>query len=284
MIGSTISKPGLQSKVRPVKTQDSGLMGVLQEVRDAWRWRELWLTLGWRDVLSRQDRSSLGPFWISIGMLFVGVCMGTLYSGIMQVPAAEYIPYLVAGYTVWSFISSFVNEGKDVFVSNASAIREIAVPNTVYIFRLLWRSIVIFGFNALVYVAVLAFFGIWPFPALLLLVPAMVLALLNGIGVGMLLGLINARYRDLGQMIPNAMRLVFFVTPILWHAETVTGMRSLFVYLNPLYYFLELMRAPLLGQFPERGVWMIALALTAVGWGITLPVYARWRRRITFWL
>jgi ABC-2 type transport system permease protein/lipopolysaccharide transport system permease protein len=259
-------------------------MGVLQEVRDALRWHELWLTLGWRDVLSRQDRSSLGPFWISIGMLFVGVCMGTLYSAIMQVPAAEYIPYLVAGYTVWSFISSFVNEGKDVFVSNASAIREIAVPNTVYIFRLLWRSILIFGFNALVYVAVLAFFGIWPFPALFLLIPAMVLALLNGVWVGMLLGLVNARYRDLGQMIPNAMRLVFFVTPILWHAETVTGPRSLFVHLNPLYYFLELMRAPMLGQSPEQGVWIIALALTVVGWGITLPIYARWRRRLTFWL
>ena len=74
--------------------------------------------------------------------------------------------------------------------------------------------------------------------------------MLNGIWVALLLGLINVRYRDLGQLIPNAMRLAFFVTPILWYPDSVTGIRTIFVDFNPFYYFIELLRAPLLGQAP----------------------------------
>jgi ABC-2 type transport system permease protein/lipopolysaccharide transport system permease protein len=114
--------------------------------------------------------------------------------------------------------------------------------------------------------------------------PALALILLNGVWLGMLLGLINARFRDLGQLIPNAMRLIFFVTPVLWHAESASGARRIFVDFNPAYYFVEILRAPLLGQVPSPMIWAVVVGFTVVGWAIALPVYASWRRQIALWI
>jgi ABC-type polysaccharide/polyol phosphate export permease len=267
-----------------VRAKGSKLVDAWREVCEGWRWHELWLTLGWRDVLSRHRQTRLGPLWISVSMAFVAFGMGTLYSGIMGQPIHDYIPYLVAGFTTWNFLSAVVNEGKDAFVANASAIREIPVPSTVYVYRLLWKNILIFGYNAVVFVIVLLIFRVWPFPAIFLAIPALALILLNGIWIGMLLGLINARFRDIGQLIPNAMRLIFFVTPVLWHAESAAGARMIFVHFNPAYYFVEILRAPLLGEVPNPLVWAVVLGTTILGWAIALPVYASWRRQIALWI
>lgn len=278
------STAGSGIKETKLRTETSKMLEVLREVRDGWRWRELWMTLGWRDVRTRHRRSNIGPFWNTLGLAFVAICIGGLYGGIMGRPTSEYIPYLVTGYMIFGFLSALVTEGKDAFVSNAAAIREIAVPGTVYIYKLLWKNLIILGFNSIVYVAALVLYRVLPFPSIILIVPALALVLLNGIWVSLLLGLINVRYRDFGNFIPNAIRLVFFVTPILWYPDDATGIRAIFVYLNPFYYFIEILRAPLLGVAPSFLIWAVAIGITVVGWGITLPVYAHWRRRIAFWV
>ena len=67
------------------------MLEVLREVRDGWRWRELWMTLGWRDVQSRHRRSRIGPFWNTLSLAFVAACIGSLYGGIMAAPACPSI-------------------------------------------------------------------------------------------------------------------------------------------------------------------------------------------------
>jgi ABC-type polysaccharide/polyol phosphate export permease len=281
-----MSSSGARNGIKETKlrTNGSDVLDALREVRDGWNWRELWTTLGWRDVQTRHRRSRVGPFWNTLSLAFVAACIGSLYGGIMARPMSEYIPYLVAGYMIWVFLQALVIEGKDAFVSNAAAIREIPVPKTVYVYKLLWKNLIILGFNFLVYIAVLALFRLSPFPNIVLVLPALGIVLLNGIWAALLLGLINVRYRDLGQLIPNAMRLAFFVTPILWYPDSVSGIRTIFVYFNPFYYFIELLRAPLLGQVPSLLIWAVTLAITAIGWCVAVPVYAHWRRRIAFWV
>src|SRR5690606_853930 len=102
--------------------------------------------------------SRLGPFWITLSMAFVAGCMGSIYSTIFNKSPHEYIPYLVTGFMVWNLLSAFITDGKDAFVGNASAIREISVPASVYVYRIIWRNLLIFSYNALVYLIVLVIF------------------------------------------------------------------------------------------------------------------------------
>lgn len=217
-------------------------------------------------------------------MAIIAGVMGALYSMIMQRPAHEYIPYLTVGFIAWNMLSALVADGTQVFVTNATAIKEIPVPCTIYVFRILWRNTLIFGHNLLVYIALLFIFELRPYPEIFLALPGFCLILLNGVWIGMLLGLANARFRDVSQFVNNAMRLVFFLTPIIWYAEMATGPRASFVMLNPFFYFIEIVRAPMLGQMPDARVWYVAILITLLGWVVALPVYARWRRQISYWV
>ena len=262
----------------------NGTKDALRDIYIAFLRHELWMTLGWRDVLSRYRRSWLGSLWITLSMAIVAGVMGSLYSAIMQRPASEYIPYLTVGFIVWNMLSALITEGTQSFISNSAAIKEIPLPNSVYIFRLIWRNTLIFGHNVVVYLLLLLIFQISPYPAVLLALPALFLILLNGMWIGLLFGLINARFRDFSQLVNNSMRLLFFVTPIIWHADLVTGLRGAFVHLNPFYYLIEVLRLPMLGSFPSARVWAVAIAITVAGWVVTLPIYARWRRQIAYWV
>jgi len=54
--------------------------------------------------------------------------------------------------------------------------------------------------------------------------------------------------------------------------------------LNPAYHLLEIVRAPLLGQWPSALNWVVSGGLAIVGWALALLFYGRFRRRIAYWL
>src|SRR5713101_6402795 len=57
----------------------------------------------------------------------------------------------------------------------------------------------------------------------------------------------------------------------------------LFIDLNPLYHFVEIVRAPLLGEVPAVMTWIAVAIITVVGWGVTFVFFDRFRKRIAYW-
>lgn len=265
------------------KTLIPPFVEIFNDIRNGWARRELWLILGWRDVLLRYRRSKLGPFWITISMGIMAAALGSLYSIILERDPYEYIPYLVLGWTTWYLISALVVDSCQVFISNASAVKEINAPKSIYVYRAVWRNLIIFAHNILIYIVVVFGFQVWPTAAVFLVIPSLFIYLANGMWLGMLLGMINVRYRDTAQMIGNMMRMMFFVTPIIWLADD-GRVPNFVIDLNPFFYFIEIIRAPLLGDIPPLYIWAVALLITAVGWLVTVFVFTRYNSRIAYWV
>lgn len=261
----------------------SSFEDVFDDIRSGWSRRELWLLLGWRDVVLRYRRSKLGTLWVTISMGVVAAALGSLYSRIMELNPHDYIPYLVIGWAAWYLISVLITDGCQVFVANASAIKEINVPKSIYVYRAVWRNLIIFAHNILIYIVLIFGFQVWPTFTALLIIPALLILLVNGMWVGMLLGTLNVKYRDIAQIIGNAMRLMFFVTPIIWSASS-GRVPAIVIDLNPFYYFVEIIRAPLLGSVPPLYMWIVVLLITIIGWLATIFVYSRYSSRIPYWV
>lgn len=257
---------------------------MVADIKKGWAKRELWLMLGHYDVRARYRRTKVGTFWISLSMVIIAGVMGMLYSAILHKPVEEYIPYLLTGFTAWNLLSALVSEGCHVFTANAAAMKEIAVPISVYVYRMLWRNLIIFLYNLLVYVPCVILFGLPVFPTVLLAIPALLCVFFNGMWIGLLFGVVNTRYRDFHLMVTHAMRLLFFITPIIWSAESISGLRKAFVHFNPFYYFIEILRAPMLGKMPDPNVLWVVLAITLIGWTAAMPFFSRWHKKLTYWV
>ncbi|MDA9405745.1 hypothetical protein XH80_02850 [Bradyrhizobium sp. CCBAU 45384] len=98
----------------------------------------------------------------------------------------------------------------------------------------------------------------------------------------MVLGFICARYRDVELIVRNLMQLAFFLTPVFWNYRQITSNRQFLVEYNVLFYFIEIIRDPLLGQVPPLWHYLTVLGFTVAGYGLAFFVYRRMRAHLAF--
>jgi ABC-type polysaccharide/polyol phosphate export permease len=247
------------------------------------RW-ELWGTLGWHDIRQRYRRSTIGPFWLTLSMGIMVGTLGFVYAHLFGQPIRDYLPFLLLGFIVWSFIATPILDGSLVFISSEVIIRQLRTPLSVHVFRMMWRNLIVFAHNILIYVVVILAFGIWPGASALLAIPGLLILYLTGIWSGLLIGMLSARFRDVPHVATNVIQILFLMTPILWKADQLSGWKYLLAELNPFYHLVQIVRLPLLGGVPPLSTWLAALIITTVGYLVTFSFFCRFRERIAYWV
>ena len=243
----------------------------------------LWGLLGWQDIRQRYRRSKLGPFWLTISMGVLVAALGTLYGALLKVEIADYVPHLALGFIVWGLIFGLITESCSAFIGAEHIIKQVDLPLSVHVYRVVWRNLIILFHNAVIFVFVALLFSIWPGWTWLLALPGIALLCVNGMWVGLFLGIFSARFRDIPPIVASIMRIAFFVTPIIWMPELLPD-RAVLLDLNPFFHFVELVRAPLLGQAPGLVSWLAVVGVTLGGWLATFALFRRYRWRIAYWV
>jgi ABC-type polysaccharide/polyol phosphate export permease len=243
----------------------------------------LWVALGWQDIRQRYRRSTLGPLWLTLSMAVTVGGIGTVYSGLFGQKIADYLPFVALGFIFWGFIAGVVTDGCSAFIGTEAFIKQIRIPVWLHVIRLVWRNLIIFGHNFVIFIAVALILQVWPQPVAWLALPAMLLLLINSLWVAMVLGLVCARFRDVPQIVNSILQLGFLVTPIIWKPEILTH-RVALIHWNPIHHFIDIVRRPLLGGAPEPLSWYVVLGITVAGWLFTFLLFRRYRWRVPYWV
>ncbi|WP_093081398.1 ABC transporter permease [Pseudonocardia oroxyli] len=254
-----------------------------------WRQRQLWGHLGWQDIKQRYRRSVLGPLWISISMGVIALGLGILYSLLFQTDIKTFLPHVAVGLLIWNFISGCILEGSEVFIANEGLIKFLPAPLSLHVYRLVWRQTLFFLHNLVIWAILMIVF---PHPlgwSLLLAIPGFALLAINGGWISILSGILATRFRDIPPIIASVVQLAFYMTPIVWSVDILSGNaavreRAQLVEINPLYHFLEIVRAPLLGQEIVWRSWIVVGVITVVGWGVGLLCMRNYRARVAYWV
>ncbi|QLH42734.1 MAG: ABC transporter permease [Coxiellaceae bacterium] len=117
----------------------------------------LWLMLSWQDIRLRYRRSSIGPFWITISMAISIYTMGFLYGQLFKIDLKQYYPFLAAGMLSWNLISMLIIDGTNTFIEAESYLKQMKLPYTAFVMRVLCRCLIIFAHNILVIVPIMVF-------------------------------------------------------------------------------------------------------------------------------
>jgi ABC-type polysaccharide/polyol phosphate export permease len=244
---------------------------------------DLWSFLAWQDIKIKYRRSKIGPFWITVSMAVFCVALGFVYSQLFKTEISELLPFLAIGLVVWSFVSSCVGEMPNLFVDNAAYIKDMRINPLTIVLRVLTRNTIVFCHNLLIVLGIYLYFGIWPGWVGLLAFPGLLLVMLNLLAIGIPLSIVGARFRDLSQITQSILQVVFFITPIFWFPRLLAE-GSWIIAANPVAYFIDLVRSPLLGHAPEPISWgLSSLTLLATSL-IAAWVYRSKSARIAFWV
>jgi ABC-type polysaccharide/polyol phosphate export permease len=255
----------------------------LADLVDGLRRWELWGTLAWFDIRQRYRRSTLGPFWITISMGVMVIGLSVLWSTLFRQDLSVYMPFFAVGFIVWTLISSMIQEGCTAFYGSEGIIKQLPAPLSIHVYRLVWRNLIITAHNLCIYVGVALVFQIWPGFGLVSAAIGFLLLAINGASVGIICGILSARFRDIPPIVASLLQMIFFFSPILWLPESLPG-RHYLVEFNPFYYLIEIVRMPLLGKPLDGSIWGAVIGITVLTCAVAFGLFARFRQRLAYWV
>ena len=242
--------------------------------------------LAWQDIRQAYRRSALGPFWLTIGMGLQIITMGLVFSLIFESEIQEYLPFLAVSIIFWGLISTTINEGCLTFTSSESMIKQLNLSQAVYVLRTILKNLFTTAHNLVIVPIVLVVFLKPPSLALLLLIPGLLLLTVNLGWVVVILAVAAARFRDIVPIVNSLVTIGFFVTPVMWSPNLIAGNQAsqLLLGLNPLFHWIQIVRLPILGEFPTAENWTAASIVAVVGWVSAFFIQKRFRHMIPYWV
>ena len=194
-----------------------------KDLSDGFHQRELWLSLGWQDIKQRYRRSVLGPFWITLATGVQAAAMGFLYSALFKQDLSEFLPYVTVGLITWNLIAAAIQDGSEVFIANEGLIKQLRSALSVHVYRMVWKQILFFAHNAVIYLIMIPLLGLWRRLdwSVLLAVPALILVALNVVWASIVIGIFSTRFRDIAPIMQSLTLLLFVLTPIFWTTKSL---------------------------------------------------------------
>lgn len=236
----------------------------------------------------RYAGTGLGVVWNVIHPLAMIAVYSVVFSTIYKPPAVpgvsgslSYVLYLCAGFLPWLAFAECVTRGTTAFTDNAAYLKKLPVPEPVFVAQAAAAATagLAISFSLLIVLALLA--GLRP-TAWWLLVPVPLLAMQAlGLGVGLLLGTLNAFFRDVGQILNVGLQAVMWTAPIVYLAESLSPALAAAMAWHPLMPALQATRDLFLhGHPPGLGTWIGLFAWPTVTIAVASAVFNRLRPEI----
>ena len=256
------------------------------DLRNRFEHSQSWLFAAWLTFLMRYRKTLLGPAWLLVGPALFIAMLGLLFSAVSGIPRATFIPHLAIGLTVWTLISGFVTGSTTIFQRNRPQILQGGMPLADLVMVDVFTTVLQFVHQLVIIVVVFVIFRLGIGHYALVSLVGLMLLIANGIWLTVVFGIIGARYRDLSEIVQAIMRIAFLATPIIWMPGEGgrSGIMDVFLNFNPFYHFLEIVRAPLLGNAIAPLSWLVVLSITALGFALAQLMYARFARLVPLWV
>jgi ABC-type polysaccharide/polyol phosphate export permease len=253
-----------------------------------WRCRYFWLSLVKIDLRTRYRRSVIGLGWSLLRPIAMTVILCTVFRHLFHRDDSDhYAPHLLGGLVVWEYVKTATQQGCQCFFQGEAYIRQHPAPIAIYPLRTALGETVHFVI-ALGVVVGLSWYlhGFANLPALLALVPALVLLFLLVWSLALLAGFANVYFQDTQHLSDVGFQILFYGTPIIYEMEMLGhGRLSALVSLNPVIPFLDLVRVPIIyATLPDPATYLrAALSVVLVG-SLALFVCHRAQRQLIFHL
>src|SRR5665647_50053 len=191
-------------------------------LRELWSYRELVYFLTWRDILVRYKQAVIGVAWAVLQPLLTMVVFTVVFNMVLGVKSpSSAVPYAVFSYSgllPWNFFAGALSRSGVSLVGNANLLTKVYFPRLVIPISAVVTGLVDFVIAFVVFLALMAAYGIapsWQMISLLLLVP---LAMATSLAFGFWLSALNVLYRDVQYVIPFLIQLWMFLTPIIYES------------------------------------------------------------------
>lgn len=247
------------------------------QLHELWQYRDLLIMFVRRDFISVYKQTILGPLWFFIQPLLTTLMFVIVFDKVAGIPTDGAPPALfyLSGIVVWNYFSACLNKTAITFSANSGIFGKVYFPRLIVPLSYVVSGLISFVIQLAMLILLIGyfyfFFGADLYLNIYILVIPFCLMLLAalGLGFGIIISSLTAKYRDLIHLISFGIQLLMYATPVIYPLSFFTGKYKMFILLNPLTPVIELFRYSLLdvGEFS-----IFSIAYSAIFICITLLI------------
>ncbi|MCI0700403.1 MAG: ABC transporter permease [Planctomycetia bacterium] len=243
--GSASATPPAQPTSAPAVAPEQPLTVIepragwsLPDLRELWRYRELFFFLALRDIQVRYKQTILGVGW-AVAQPLATMAVFALFLGRMAGVAGnvEHYPLFVfAGMVAWTFFGNTVTSAANSLVANERLVTKIYFPRLVIPLSTIGVGLFDLAIASALLAAMIVSFGVTPGWSLLMLPLVVLMLAVTAAGVGVLLSALIVAHRDFKYILAFGVQLWMFATPSLYLPASALGETAqVYLPLNPAY-------------------------------------------------
>lgn len=226
-------------------------INLVQAVAGLVRHRELVWRLAERDLRARYKQALLGAGWAVVTPLALMVIFTAVFSRVARFDTGG-VPYALFSYlglVCWTFFSSSVSNGGLSLVNNAAIVNKVYCPREVFPIAAMGVAFADFAVGTGMCVLVFAVERTLPKPTAPLALLFLLIMAAFVVGLTLALSSVVVYLRDLRHVLPLALQIGLFATPVAYPLSIVPGrLRGLYVAVNPLGEAIDGFRRSLVGS------------------------------------
>jgi len=190
--------------------------------RGLFAYRELMLTLAWKNIALRYKQAYLGIAWAILKPITL-MLIFTLVKSFVGIESGS-IPYPIlvfAALMPWTFFQESASEGVTSVTSNTALVKKIYFPREIFPITSVLTKLVELGINFVILAGLMVWYGMVP-SAYMLWVPLIIAyTVLVSLTIAFVGAAVNVYYRDVGQALPVLLSLMMYASPVIYPLQLV---------------------------------------------------------------
>jgi lipopolysaccharide transport system permease protein len=217
--------------------------------RELWRYRDLAGQIALRDITVRYRQTALGGAWAVLQPIGFMVVFSLIFGQVAGV-SSNGLPYplfSLAALVPWTFFANALLLGSDSLVSNSALVSKIYFPRIFMPAGVVAAGFVDLGISIVILLIIVFAWGFAPSIAILALPLLIAIATAAALGTASFLSAINVRYRDVRYVVPFAIQMWLFITPVVYASSALDEPWRTLSAINPMVGVVEGFRWATLG-------------------------------------
>jgi lipopolysaccharide transport system permease protein len=234
------------------------------DLRSVWRYRELVFFLVWRVLKVRYKQSALGAAYAIVQPIFAVAVFSLVFGRFAKMPSdnSAYAPFVFAAVVPWTYFAEALRGCSSGLVDDSELVRKVYFPRLAIPLAMVMAPLVDLALSLLVLIALTTCYGIAPGWHLLLVALFVLQAMLLALAVGLWLGPVNVRFRDIKHTLPFLTQIWMYASPVVFPVSLVPERWRFLYSLNPMVGVIEGFRWAILGKAsPDFQAMLVSTAI-----------------------
>lgn len=218
-----------------------------------------------RDFKTKYKRSALGMVWSFLNPLLTMGVQYIVFSKLFKSDIPNYAVYLLTGIVFMNFFNEAVSMGMTSITGNASLIKKVYMPKYIYPIARVISALINFVIALIPLLLVMMITGLWPQPALFLLMFDIFCLLGFVTGMGLLLTTCMTFFQDTQFLWGVVSMMWMYVTPVFYPESIIPAKLLTLYHMNPMYQYITFARICIIdGVSPEPMAYLWCILSSAV--------------------